>query len=161
MTVFALDDVSVFSGGGSAFIPNFWFHVVPNRRIMAAELVTLPSATVLPTMETGENLMVTTGGGGGGVFAPMLMKINYVRISTLDVLHNSRIVVHGVKTPFLHSHFHDHAMMGVEEAEGPSWSWCDLAGQVGGVCELEAPTPAGIRSTGYTGVGPDRDRGGL
>ncbi|KAL3538935.1 hypothetical protein ACH5RR_002301 [Cinchona calisaya] len=152
MTVFALDDFSVFSGGGPAFLSNFWFHVVPNRRIMAAELVTFPSATVLPTMEVGQNLMVTTA-GGGGLLAPM--KINYVGITTLDVLHNSRIVVHGLTTPFPHMHFPDQVgpMEGLERSGS-----CDSAGQGGGICEVEAPMPAGIRSTGYLEVRRDHDR---
>ncbi|KAK6143502.1 hypothetical protein DH2020_023850 [Rehmannia glutinosa] len=103
MTIFALDDMSIFAGGGNAYLSNFRYHVVPNKRLTAAELVSLPPSTTLPTMDTGNNLVVTTSGGGGPT-APM--KINYVKITTIDLLHNSRIVIHGVSSPFPHMLHH-------------------------------------------------------
>lgn len=154
MTLFALDDVSIFSGAGHAYIYHFRFHVVPNRRLMAADLVSLQPATVLPTMEIGQNLVVTTAGGGGPL-APM--KINYVRVTTMDLLHNSRIAVHAVSTAFPHMHhhlsgkfndaeeeyYHYYGQMGGSASAPPPM--CDLA-LSGGMCEVSAPAPGGIRS---------------
>lgn len=157
LTLFALEDAAIFSGAGHAYLFHFRFHVVPNRRMMAADLVRLQPATVLPTMEMGQNLVVTTAGGGGSL-APM--KINYVKVSTMDLLHNSRIVVHGVSTAFPHMHHH---LSGKDEAEEynygqmegtmsaaaaappPPPPTCDLA-LSGGMCEVGAPPPAVITS---------------
>ncbi|CAK9137858.1 unnamed protein product [Ilex paraguariensis] len=100
MTVFALDDASIFTGGHS-YVSNFQFHIVPNKLLRASDLVDLPAETVLPTAESGENLVVTTAGGGGPL-APM--RINYVKIKNLDLVYNNRIVVHGLSTPFPHVH---------------------------------------------------------
>ncbi|CAI9104448.1 OLC1v1003116C1 [Oldenlandia corymbosa var. corymbosa] len=153
MTVFALDDVAIFSGAGQAYLHHFRFHVVPNRRLTAAVLVSLQPATVLPTMEIGQNLVVTTAGGGGPL-APM--KINYVKVTTLNLLHNSRIVVHAVSTALPHMHHH---LSGKEDPEAEyNYDYyhvngdgsappptCDLA-LGGGMCEVEAPAPGGINS---------------
>lgn len=116
---------------------------------MTADLVSLKAATVLPTMEIGQNLVVTTGGGGGPLFP---MKINYVKVSTMDLLHNSRIVVHAVSTAFPYMHHHlshtdgtdpeNYNYFGQVEGSQP----CDF-GLDGGFCDVAAPVPAGIRST--------------
>ncbi|XP_019161242.1 PREDICTED: uncharacterized protein LOC109157855 [Ipomoea nil] len=99
MTVFALDDASIFaSGEGHAYVADLGFHIVPNRLLTASELIALPPGTVLPTMERGRNLVVTTA-GGGGAFTPL--RINFVKIKNLDVVTNGRIVVHGPSAPFL------------------------------------------------------------
>ncbi|KAL2477197.1 fasciclin-like arabinogalactan protein 21 [Forsythia ovata] len=142
MTVFALDDASIFSGGGNAYLSNFRYHVVPNKRLTAAELVSLQAATVLPTMDAGQNLVVTTAGGGGPL-APM--KINYVRVTTIDLLHNSRIVIHGVSVPFPHMH---HPVAEKETFEQIQLPQCDQFGWNNGICQANAQVPAaGIAST--------------
>ncbi|XP_027108837.2 fasciclin-like arabinogalactan protein 21 [Coffea arabica] len=155
MTVFALDDISIFSGAGYAYLHHFRFHVVPNRRLMAADLLSLQAATTLPTMEIGQNLVVTAA-GGGGQFSPV--KINYVKVTTMDLLHNSRIVVHAVSTAFPRMHHHLSLTDGaaVEEAYRPP---CDISLD-GGFCEVAAPVPAGIRSTSDI-IGRLDDRDGL
>ncbi|XP_059298303.1 fasciclin-like arabinogalactan protein 21 [Lycium ferocissimum] len=145
MTIFALDDVSIFANGGHAYLTNFRFHVVPNKRIMAGEMVSFTSGNVLPTLDGDEKLVVTTA-GGGGVLAPM--KINYVRIVRFDLLHNSRIVVHGISVPFPHMHHQisdDHKGF-VDQMEQPqSQGQCDVTG-IGGVCDVihEGFAPAGM-----------------
>ncbi|KAL6351466.1 hypothetical protein AAG906_040820 [Vitis piasezkii] len=96
MTVFALDDASIFSGGHE-YIHNVRFHIVPNRMLMAADLAKLPVATVLPTLSQGQKLMVTTAGGG-----PTPMMINYVRIKATDVIDNPRVAIHALYSPFPH-----------------------------------------------------------
>ncbi|KAL6550130.1 hypothetical protein OROMI_020618 [Orobanche minor] len=99
MTVFAIDDTAIFSRGGSAYVSDFRFHVVPNKRLTAADLVTFPASTSFPTLDAASNLVVTTA-GGGGTSSPM--KINYVKITTIDLLHNNRIVIHGLSAPLPH-----------------------------------------------------------
>ncbi|CAH9073906.1 unnamed protein product [Cuscuta europaea] len=107
MTVFAVDDASIFAGGtGRSYMADLGFHIVPNRLLAASDLITLPPETVLPTMERGRSLVVTTA-GGGGLFRPLM--INFVKIRSLDVVHNSRIAVHGLPMPFPHVNRHQTA----------------------------------------------------
>ncbi|KAJ0726849.1 putative FAS1 domain-containing protein [Helianthus annuus] len=98
MTVFALDDVSIFSGSHS-YVNNVRFHVIPNRLLAISDLEKISSGTLLPTLEPGQSLMVTTTAGG---FNPM--RINYVRIKVPDVMRNLKIVVHSIYLPFPHLH---------------------------------------------------------
>lgn len=143
MTVFALDDASIFTGAGNAYLSCFRYHVVPNKRLTAAELVSLPSKTYLPTMDNGNSLVVTTAGGGGPLTP---MKINYVKITTIDLLHNSRIVVHGVSSPFPHMHHHQPYDVEASAAEIQR-SMCDHFGWDRDTCVVEAQVPAGLQST--------------
>lgn len=101
-TIFALDDESIFSKG-QIYVRDLRFHIVPNRKLTADDLVTLPAKTVLPTMDPSEKLVITTG-GGGGLLEPM--RINYVKVTNLDLLFNGRIAVHGIVGPLRHV-FHD------------------------------------------------------
>ncbi|XP_027157214.1 uncharacterized protein LOC113758643 [Coffea eugenioides] len=100
--------------------------------------------------------LVVTAAGGGGQFSPV--KINYVKVTTMDLLHNSRIVVHAVSTAFPRMHHHLSLTDGaaVEEAYRPP---CDISLD-GGFCEVAAPVPAGIRSTSDI-IGRLDDRDGL
>ncbi|XP_047306389.1 fasciclin-like arabinogalactan protein 21 [Impatiens glandulifera] len=94
-TVFALDDLSVFTSGQS-FVSDFRFHVVPNRLLLAEDLEQLPAGTVLTTMHSGHNLVVTTGGGGGPLIP---MRINYVKVEMPNLLYNLKIAIHGISVP--------------------------------------------------------------
>ncbi|ESW31720.1 hypothetical protein PHAVU_002G262300 [Phaseolus vulgaris] len=98
MTVFAVDDLSIFSGS-HAYISNVRFHVVPNQYLSIADLEKLPAGTALPTLERGQPLLITTS-GGGEMSAPM--RINYVRVKVADLIRNVKIVVHSVYLPFPH-----------------------------------------------------------
>lgn len=98
MTVFALDDASIFSGSYT-YLSNVRFHIVPNQYFTIAELEKLPLGTMLPTMERCQDLVVTTA---GGTSAPM--RINYVKVKVPDVMQNLKIVVHSVYSPFPHVH---------------------------------------------------------
>ncbi|KAK7247456.1 hypothetical protein RIF29_42339 [Crotalaria pallida] len=98
MTIFAVDDLSIFSGSHS-YIHNVRYHIVPNHYLTISDLEKLPVGTPLPTLERGEPLLITTSGGGISL-APM--RINYVRIKVADVIRNVRIVVHSVYLPFPH-----------------------------------------------------------
>ncbi|KAL7125343.1 hypothetical protein ABFS83_14G110800 [Erythranthe nasuta] len=143
MTIFALDDVSIFSGSGNAYLSNFRYHVVPNKRLTASELVSLQLATPLPTMDAGNSLVVTTA-GGGGLLSPM--KINYVKITTIDLLHNSRIAIHGVSSPFPHMNQHQPFDLESSSAEIRR-PMCDHFDWNSGTCVAEARVPPGMQST--------------
>ncbi|KAK7318568.1 hypothetical protein RJT34_03271 [Clitoria ternatea] len=99
MTVFAIDDLSIFSGSHS-YISSVRSHIVPNHYLSIADLEKLPVGTTLPTLERGKPLLITTSGGGGVGLAPM--RINYVRVKVADVIRNVKIVVHSVYLPFPH-----------------------------------------------------------
>ncbi|XP_076893528.1 uncharacterized protein LOC143545535 [Bidens hawaiensis] len=94
-TVFAVNDGGVF-GDGHAFVPNFRFHVVPNRRLTGLELIKLPVNSELQTMSAGEKLVVTVGGGGGPLTP---MRINNVRVTSFNILCNDGIAVHEIAAP--------------------------------------------------------------
>jgi len=98
MTVFAVDDMSIFSGSHT-YISNVRFHIVPNHYLSIADLEKLPLGTALPTLERGQPLIITTS-GGGEASAPM--RINYVRPKVADLIRNVKIVVHSVYLPFPH-----------------------------------------------------------
>ncbi|KAK6921586.1 hypothetical protein RJ641_012093 [Dillenia turbinata] len=142
MTIFALDDEAIFSGG-HAYISNVRFHIVPNRMLTSVELDALPVRTLLTTLDTGENLVVTTS--GEGAFAgPMTMRINYVRIKSPDVMHNIKVVVHGLSSLF--PHIHPTAMnfgvgIGVNSMNGPSRSVGSSSIIDGGNGMSAAPSP--------------------
>ncbi|PWA72702.1 FAS1 domain-containing protein [Artemisia annua] len=95
MTVFAVDDAGVF-GDGHLFAANLKFHIVPNMRLTALELLNLPVDTVLPTMVAGEGVVVTVAGGGGPLTP---MRINNVKVTSMNVVINDGIVVHGIAAP--------------------------------------------------------------
>ncbi|XP_031497997.1 fasciclin-like arabinogalactan protein 21 [Nymphaea colorata] len=95
VTVFALDDSSIFSGG-HAYVSNFRFHVVPNRLLTHDDLMALPLGSLLPTLLNGERLVVTSAGTGA--------RINYVPLRSPDLLRNLNVVVHGIFLPFPHLH---------------------------------------------------------
>ncbi|EEF33395.1 fasciclin-like arabinogalactan protein 21 [Ricinus communis] len=96
MTIFALDDASIFSGSHS-YISSIRFHIVPNVYLSAADLERLPLGATLPTLERGQSLVVTTSSAGG---TTVPMRINYVRLKVPDIIRNLKIVVHSVYLPF-------------------------------------------------------------
>ncbi|KAH0739715.1 hypothetical protein KY290_038420 [Solanum tuberosum] len=104
MTVFAMDDLSIFGIGiGHEYVANLGFHIVPNRLLMASELAELAPNTELMTMDKEGKLVVTTAGGNGPLVP---MRINYVKVKNYDLVYNKRIVVHGLSTPFPRIHLH-------------------------------------------------------
>lgn len=101
LTVFALDDQSIFAGGGHDYVSAVRFHVVPGHRLTLADLLRLHPGTMLPTLAgEGQNLVVTRGAGSGTDD----VRINYIPIKEPDVVINSRIAVHGVYVPFPRLH---------------------------------------------------------
>lgn len=137
MTVFALDDQSIFSGSHT-YVSNVKFHIVPNRLLPISELEKIPVGTMLPTLEKGQSLVVTAAGGGA---API--RINFVRIKVPDVIRNLKIVVHSVYLPF--PHLHNGIAAGATSYEGFS----DLmAENVTGSCAAVMEDPTGVGCSG-------------
>lgn len=106
--------------------------------------MTLPATTSLPTLDAANNLVVTTA-GGGGPSAPM--KINYVKITTIDLLHNSRIVIHGISAPFPHM-MHQPYNFEMSSAAAIQRSPCDHFDWERGICAVEAQVPTGMPPAG-------------
>ncbi|KAF7132800.1 hypothetical protein RHSIM_Rhsim09G0083400 [Rhododendron simsii] len=96
MTVFALDDVSIFSGNGYAYVTGFRSHVVPDKLLMGADMAGLALGTALATLEPGKKLVVTN--------VKPTISINYVKIKRFDLAYNPKVVVHGLSLPFPHVH---------------------------------------------------------
>ncbi|GAB2229840.1 hypothetical protein Drorol1_Dr00014096 [Drosera rotundifolia] len=98
ITKFALDDAAIFLAE-HPYVRDVRFHIVPNRRLMMADLEKLPASKVISTLQSGESLVVTTA-SGEGILAPM--RLNYVRIKIPDLIQNLKIVVHGLAVSFSH-----------------------------------------------------------
>ncbi|PKA62776.1 Fasciclin-like arabinogalactan protein 21 [Apostasia shenzhenica] len=111
MTVFALDDPSIFAGGHS-YLTDVRFHVVPNRILMQSDLLNLPQGSVLPTLVQGQHLVVTQA--SIGPFASSI-RINYVPIKAPDVVYNARIVIHSIFLPFPHLYLADLAAAAISD----------------------------------------------
>ncbi|GMH16227.1 hypothetical protein Nepgr_018068 [Nepenthes gracilis] len=131
MTIFALDDAAIFHGG-DPYVHDVRFHIVPNRLLMFADLDKFPASTVLQTLESGESLVVTTASSGGVLSS---LRINYVRIKIPELIHNPKIVVHGLTMPFPHLYRSDSAMgtnngrSGINSLETQAGS--DMLGNIG------------------------------
>ncbi|CAK7334537.1 unnamed protein product [Dovyalis caffra] len=167
MTVFALDDVSIFSGS-HGYINSVRFHIVPNHYLSIADLERLPVGATLPTLERGQALVVTSA-GGFNVAVPM--RINYVRVKLPDVMKNLKIVVHSVYLPFPRIHptsaaAFDELMGGAgggenvgvphEAAEDGA---CSAAFEEDGSCGMLPPMPAQVKPSVV--VESDEDHHGL
>ncbi|CAI9302826.1 unnamed protein product [Lactuca saligna] len=105
MMIFAVKDLSIFSGSHSYIIS---FRIVLNHFLSITDLEKLSVGIDPPTLERGKPLLITTYGVGGGLTS-MLMRMNYVRIKVSDVIHNVKIVVHSVYLPFPHINLLDAA----------------------------------------------------
>ncbi|XP_020699137.1 fasciclin-like arabinogalactan protein 21 [Dendrobium catenatum] len=103
MTVFALNDHSIFAGG-HAYLTDVRFHVVPNRVLMRSDLMSLRQGTMLPTLVHGQHLVLTQTGAG---LSSGSLRINYVPIKELDVVCNAKIVVHSLYLPLPHLYLAD------------------------------------------------------
>ncbi|XP_022752024.1 fasciclin-like arabinogalactan protein 21 [Durio zibethinus] len=100
VTIFAVDDVSIFSGSHS-YINNVRYHIVPNQFLTITDLEGLPMGTTLTTLDRGQSLVVTTAGGG---ILKNQMRINYVMIKVADLIRNLKVIVHSIYLPFPHVH---------------------------------------------------------
>ncbi|KAL6615031.1 hypothetical protein ACP70R_037301 [Stipagrostis hirtigluma subsp. patula] len=101
LTVFALDDQAIFTGGGHGYVSAVRFHIVPGQRLTRADLLRLRPGTVLPTLAGEDQKLVITQGAGSGSDE---VRINYIPVKEPDVVINSRIAVHGIYVPFPRLH---------------------------------------------------------
>jgi uncharacterized surface protein with fasciclin (FAS1) repeats len=98
LTIFTLSDDSVFLKGGQDFTNTVRYHVVPNRRLLLADLVRLPAGTRLHTLLHGQSLVVTD-------IKPF--SINHVGVKIPDAFTNRWIAVHEIVRPLvISSHPH-------------------------------------------------------
>ncbi|WVZ67705.1 hypothetical protein U9M48_016749 [Paspalum notatum var. saurae] len=101
LTVFALDDQAIFTGGGHGYVSAVRFHIIPGHRLTRADLLRLRPGTVLPTLAGEEQKLVITQGAGS---ATDEVRINYIPVKEPDVAINSRVAVHGIYVPFPRLH---------------------------------------------------------
>ncbi|XP_077230676.1 putative fasciclin-like arabinogalactan protein 20 [Tasmannia lanceolata] len=120
MTVFVLDDASIFAGG-HAYVSNVRFHIVPNRFLMHEDLIKLPVGTTFPTLVHGQSLVVTNPGPS--------LRINYVPLKVPDAMFNLKIVVHTIFLPFPHlspTQFSSSSAMDGEVFQIPSKKYVEM-----------------------------------
>uniref|UniRef100_A0A0A9EWX6 FAS1 domain-containing protein n=1 Tax=Arundo donax TaxID=35708 RepID=A0A0A9EWX6_ARUDO len=101
LTVFALDDQTIFTGGGHGYVSAVRFHIVPDQRLTRTDLLRLRPGTTLPTQAGEDQKLVITHGAGSGSDE---VRINYIPVKEPDVVVNSRVAVHGIYVPFPHLH---------------------------------------------------------
>lgn len=90
LTIFAVDDDSIFAGG-QEFVNNVRYHVVPNKRLLLADLMALPGDTRLDTLLEGQSLLVTNTNP---------FSINNVQLKNPNAFSNAWIAVHSIAQPF-------------------------------------------------------------
>ncbi|CAN6278389.1 unnamed protein product [Urochloa humidicola] len=102
LTVFALDDQAIFTGGGHGYVSAVRFHIVPGLRLTRADLLSLPPGAILPTLAGEDQKLVITRGAGSATDDEV--RINYIPVKKPDVVINSRVAVHGIYVPFPRLH---------------------------------------------------------
>ncbi|XP_078154156.1 fasciclin-like arabinogalactan protein 21 [Carex rostrata] len=159
MTIFALTDGAIFTGGAHEYVTEVRFHIVPDQLMSHEDLIKLPTGTVLPTLVQGQHLIVTHGLGSGsgsvGAVGSGLFSINYVPVKDPDVVINSRVAVHGLIVPFPRLYLADAMANGLEimRGTGESQEMCrarlatgqcnDMVVATGPVGPAAAPAEAG------------------
>jgi len=101
LTVFALDDQAIFTGGGHGYVSAVRFHIVPGHRLTRAELLRLHPGAILPTLAGEDQKLVITRGAGSDTDE---VRINYMPVKEPDAVINSRVAVHGIYVPFPRLH---------------------------------------------------------
>ncbi|KAG2650610.1 hypothetical protein PVAP13_1NG462600 [Panicum virgatum] len=101
LTVFALDDQAIFTGGGHGYVSAVRFHIVPGHRLTHAELLRLHPGAILPTLAGEDQKLVITRGAGSDTDE---VRINYMPVKEPDAVINSRVAVHGIYVPFPRLH---------------------------------------------------------
>ncbi|OEL21097.1 hypothetical protein BAE44_0017884 [Dichanthelium oligosanthes] len=101
LTVFALDDQAIFTGGGHSYVSAVRFHIVPGLRLTRADLLRLRPGAILPTLAGEDQKLVITRGAGSDTDE---VRINYIPVKEPDAVINSRVAVHGIYVPFPRLH---------------------------------------------------------
>ncbi|RLN08376.1 uncharacterized protein C2845_PM11G15830 [Panicum miliaceum] len=74
LTVFALDDQAIFTGGGHGYVSAVRFHIVPGHRLTRAELLRLYPGAILPTLAGEDQKLVITRGAGSDTDEQVVVK---------------------------------------------------------------------------------------
>ncbi|KAL6597763.1 hypothetical protein ACP70R_046568 [Stipagrostis hirtigluma subsp. patula] len=149
LTVFALDDQAIFTGGGHGYVSEVRFHIVPEQRLTRADLLRLRPGTVLPTLSGEDQKLVITQGAGSGSDE---VRINYIPVKEPDVVINSRIVVHGIYVPFPRLHLANLAASVAGASSIQMNASCGVGGPLGD-CASTAMTSATIPAAHGYGEG--------
>ncbi|KAK3153995.1 hypothetical protein QOZ80_2BG0184460 [Eleusine coracana subsp. coracana] len=149
MTVFALDDQAIFSGGGHDYVSSVRFHIVPEHRLTRADLLQLRPGIKLPTL-AGEDhkLVITRGGAGSGSDE---VRINYIPVKEPDVVVNSRVAVHGIYVPFPRLHLANLASSVAAVSTNDMKGTCGVEEPYGGCASTAMTSSATISATRFYG----------
>ncbi|KAL6882116.1 hypothetical protein ACP4OV_011588 [Aristida adscensionis] len=150
LTVFALDDQAIFTGGGHDYVSSVRFHIVPGRRLTRADLLRLHPGTILPTLAGEDQKLVITHGAGSGSDE---VRINYIPVKEPDVVVNSRIAVHGIYVPFPRLHLANLAASVAVASAIQINATCGSVGGPFGDCASTAMTSATIPAARGYGEG--------
>ncbi|CAO2045610.1 unnamed protein product [Urochloa humidicola] len=102
LTVFALEDQAIFTGGGHGYVSAVRFHIVPGLRLTRDDLLRLLPGAILPTLAGEDQKLVITRGAGSATDDEV--RINYIPVKKPDAVINSRVAVHGIYVPFPRIH---------------------------------------------------------
>ncbi|CAN6272467.1 unnamed protein product [Urochloa humidicola] len=102
LTVFALEDQAIFTGGGHGYVSAVRFHIVPGLRLTRDDLLRLLPGAILPTLAGEDQKLVITRGAGSATDEEV--RINYIPVKKPDAVINSRVAVHGIYVPFPRIH---------------------------------------------------------
>ncbi|CAL4888103.1 unnamed protein product [Urochloa decumbens] len=149
LTVFALDDQAIFTGGGHGYVSSVRFHIVPGLRLTRADLLRLRPGAILPTLVGEDQKLVITRGIGS---ATDEVCINYMPVKKPDAVINSRVAVHGIYVPFPRIHLADLAASVAVASAIQVNSSCDVMGPFGD-CASTAMTSATIPAAQGYGEG--------
>jgi hypothetical protein len=146
LTVFALDDQSIFSGGGHDYVSSVRFHIVPGHRLTRANLLQLRPGTKLPTLAGEDQKLVITHGAGSGSDE---VRINYIPVKEPDVVVNSRVAVHGIYVPFPRLHLANLASSVAAVSSIQMNGTCGVGEPFGGACASTAVTSSATIPAGH------------
>ncbi|RLM78175.1 uncharacterized protein C2845_PM12G12650 [Panicum miliaceum] len=149
LTVFALDDQAIFTGGGHGYVSAVRFHIVPGHRLTRAELLRLHPGAILPTLAGEDQKLVITRGAGSDTDE---VRINYIPVKEPDAVINSRVAVHGIYVPFPRLHLANLAASVAVASAIQMNGTCDVGGPFGD-CASTTMTSATIPAAQGYGEG--------
>ncbi|PAN05578.1 hypothetical protein PAHAL_1G160000 [Panicum hallii] len=149
LTVFALDDQAIFTGGGHGYVSAVRFHIVPGHRLTRAELLRLHPGAILPTLAGEDQKLVITRGAGSDTDE---VRINYIPVKEPDAVINSRVAVHGIYVPFPRLHLVNLAASVAVASAIQMNGTCDVGGPFGD-CASTTMTSATIPAAQGYGEG--------
>jgi hypothetical protein len=150
LTVFALDDLAIFTGRGHDYVSSVRFHIVPEHRLTRANLLQLRPGTKLPTLAGKYQKLVITHGAGSGSDE---VRINYIPVKEPDAVVNSRVAIHGIYVPFPRLHLASLASSLIAASTIEMNSTCVRRGPFGGCASTAMASSATIPTAQFYGNG--------